>query len=286
MVDLLSVLEQSYDCRKGLFDSLEVLELIKLGLTCKALRDWVRGLWNVNILFSRFVGGVAEFRQLMRDTGAVVSGGLALQFLLRAIWPESDMDVFVGSREARELFGEYLESREGYSKLKDGLRAGSIVGQTTSYERSDGRKIQFICQPRWQHPVEAIVLGFYGTVVMNFITHDTVYSLFPRGTFVDRSMCIIRDRVTDTEKLQFLKYANRGFPLKSLGAGDELVAHRRIGDRYCWKMCLPAVHSGKKDGDSGVEQIRFAIGRRKMLLLRNLNDDRGAQIASVLNSVR
>lgn len=59
------------------------------------------------------------FREEMRKHGAVISGGLALQFFDRAVWQESDMDVFVREGRGSRALGQYLVYKEGYSMSRE-----------------------------------------------------------------------------------------------------------------------------------------------------------------------
>ncbi|KZV93091.1 hypothetical protein EXIGLDRAFT_674411 [Exidia glandulosa HHB12029] len=104
----------------------------------------------------------------------------------------------------------------------------------------DTRQVQIIVADIT--PVQA-VLGFHATMVMNFITWDRVFSLYPAGTFERR-----RAVVTYSEDRHFgkamIKYAARGFRIDSTLFDDEAqrglfkFGPRWVGDSHCWVVKL------------------------------------------------
>lgn len=113
VVDLVDLLYR-YPVWEAFCVFIDNITLVRLSRTCSALYKLRRGEWNLNRLMSRFVENPKGFRDVMRQCGAVISGGLALQFFARKTWEESDMDVFVKDDECACICG-YLVETEGYT---------------------------------------------------------------------------------------------------------------------------------------------------------------------------
>lgn len=119
-----------------------------------------------------------------------------------------------------------------------------------------------------QHPVEAIVSGFYGSAVMNIITWNRAYSLFPRTTFLRREMCVFR-HVDSREEGQLAKYEGRGWKECNLHPEGEILDARRVGDSRTWVIKLGESEE-EDNANTDVESWRFAVGERRMVLLKRL----------------
>ncbi|KAH7909688.1 hypothetical protein BJ138DRAFT_1114747 [Hygrophoropsis aurantiaca] len=84
----------------AILDHLPLDALQKLACVLSAFRVVVVNYFNrrKSVLFAKYVDDVAAFVDMLRDTGTVVSGSLALRLLLPQAstnWPNTDMDVYV-----------------------------------------------------------------------------------------------------------------------------------------------------------------------------------------------
>lgn len=235
------------------------------------------------------------FREEMRKHHAVVSGGLALQFFDREVWQESDMDVFVRRGVGSRALGQYLVQKEGYCMEKETseevfrrylrsvgkvseesvsaskvCRADSGNLQVETYVKMDvgERRVVQIIAPERKHPVEAILTGFYGSAVMNIITWNRAYSLFPRTTFFRREMCVFR-LVDSREEGQLAKYERRGWKECNLHPEGEIMDARRVGDSRTWVIRF-GENEEEDNANAEVESWRFAVGERRIVLLKRL----------------
>lgn len=138
-------------------------------------------------------------------------------------------------------------------------------------KRKDGQRrvVQVISGSK--DPVCAIVEDFYGSAVMNVITWDRAYCVFPHTTFVRRGMVVLRYLRGWRERKQVGKYAGRGFPRVSWSDEvGEMCQVRSVGDRYTWRICF--------DGDGSVEDamdvgsFRFVIVDGGAMKLRSEDD--------------
>ena len=63
---------------------------------CKYFSSIERRVFNIDACLRPFLTRPREFRRMMLDTGAVVSGSFAVQFFLRTRYEDGDLDVYVG----------------------------------------------------------------------------------------------------------------------------------------------------------------------------------------------
>lgn len=92
-------------------------QLCRLRLACKlaneAARSFVRRAYDINRHLKHFFDDPLAFRHLQAETGALISGSNALQFLDRTFYPKADLDIYVDVRYCEQLV-KYLTLREGY----------------------------------------------------------------------------------------------------------------------------------------------------------------------------
>ena len=101
--------------------------------------------------------------------------------------------------------------------------------------------------------------NFLLACVMNFISHDTVYSLYPTSTFIDRHS-LVWEIPSNPEHEAAGKYERRGWAVYdfldvNIMAGRPLelgTLTRHIGDSMCWSFKL----------DSGDEGVPWRVGGR------------------------
>ncbi|KAG8801047.1 hypothetical protein FRC17_006742 [Serendipita sp. 399] len=89
----------------------------------------------------------------------------------------------------------------------------------------------------------ACILQFHSTLVMNVITHDRAYALFPRQTFLDRTGITLGNNGNlNSLKKAYEKYIARNFRIPVAALPDQIdlmsFGHRRIGDSKTWSIEL------------------------------------------------
>lgn len=103
------------------------------------------------------------------------------------------------------------------------------------------------------------------TAVMNFISWDKAYAIFPVPTFVHRKTFLLRQ---DGDKQGLRKYDKRGWKLQKLSIlKDRVPSHtlqplRRVGDEFTW--VIPFAISNVKDEGMEIweghpDSIYFAV---------------------------
>jgi hypothetical protein len=232
-----------HEIAESILSALDAASLVKLGATCRVLRERVRQLWNIDAVLGRFVADPIGFRRLMQRTDAVIGGSVALQFFLRERFRDSDLDVYVPNGVLHlDMVQSYLVDFERY-KLEE-CESPEEMEDEFDYSIVDLRKkvcgqwlkIQLIRTRdiRYGSPIQRI-LEYYGSHVMNFLTWHTAYCLFPRSTLLERSICLMR-RSNFSEICSLQKYAGRGFRLLEKYGSSELVECRRVGDRFTFGL--------------------------------------------------
>lgn len=126
-------------------------------------------------------------------------------------------------------------------------------------------------------PVEHIVRHFYGTAVMNLITADAGYCLFPWRTVVLREMQVVTPQdLTAGEVEAIRKYEDRGWrcvPWYFMAKDREISSAREVGDRYTWTVWFPL--QGECSYCKGCcsikrDPVRFAIMEDGVGILRRI----------------
>ncbi|TFK59315.1 hypothetical protein BDN72DRAFT_729307, partial [Pluteus cervinus] len=181
---------------------------------------------------------IVEFHARMQYAGALISGSTALQLFERVDYPNSDLDVYVQEDRCNGLLS-WLENRydlTGASRwYRDPPHTGRALSRVYTFQRNFyGRRTAVQLIVTANNPLEAI-LEFNLSCVMNFITHEHAYSLFPHFTFVRREALPMNERHHDA---MYAKYYNRGFAIVNLPEEDICVprATRWVNDGQCWKI--------------------------------------------------
>ncbi|KAF8640156.1 hypothetical protein AX16_010256, partial [Volvariella volvacea WC 439] len=241
---------------------------------------------------------ILAFQYLQSQTGTLISGSTALQFFDRSTYPESDLDIYAEHRHALPLVNwlssigykfvaqngqaedvkqafmetsEYVHMTEtgpsrdnvpgGFSESVPVGRFGRGVAGVLNFEKraKDGskRKIQVITAV---HSPKEIILHFHSTCVMNVISHEKAYALYPRATFSHRRSLICSTAGSKQDAAR-QKYRERGWTLEKTTPLAEQYdtrsdfqlncdhrrpgarSYRYVGDRYCWVIPLARTQS-------------------------------------------
>ncbi|KAF5870909.1 uncharacterized protein Bfra_009464 [Botrytis fragariae] len=247
-------------------------DILFFRLTTKQLASSFTSLfktqWNINRQLTRFVKNPVGFRSKLAKHDALISGSFALQFFERRFWLDSDLDIYVqdaNNFRNPEQIGEYLVKHESYrlqgskTEANGGLmnHVGQLkyISQIESYLRTSSTKekpIQIQIIYTTNIPFQAIIKGFHTSLVMNVISWDFAYSLFPDMSFIKRTAYEINGG--DNGQLQAnadqedpeAKYRRRGWEWEKAAAiGDSknlhslnLASRRKIDDSYTWTIIL------------------------------------------------
>ena len=269
---LLDILDTNryYPIYERLCSCLPIRSTLALASTCRQLRQSYQQRWDVNSRLERFVKDPMRLRSQLGQHGSLISGSFVLQFFLRKTWPESDLDLFVEQGAPTEAFDKYLREDEKYQLqstvnktsaksvymmywLKEVCEFWKISRQrklTSSQIRTYYRptsidpqqsKIQIIVTE--EMPILAILTGFYMTAVMNFISWNKAYAMFPRETLLENKTYMLKPLDDYFESLS-CKYSRQGWIMEEVmrsedhSASSGIQTLRRVGDNRTWMVPL------------------------------------------------
>ncbi|KAM5544116.1 hypothetical protein V8D89_002302, partial [Ganoderma adspersum] len=181
-----------------------------------------------------------SFRSIIAQTHTVISGLFALQFLDATYYSNSDLDLYILPNDTLLVLGAYL-LRQGYIYIPKEWQQEDFLEDTqhvlatldvipdiedkdTPNYRSksictvymfqhhvtdeDVRSIQVIVP--WVSPLHGI-LAFHSTCIMNIITYNAAFSLYPYATFNCREFLTLDMKMYPAEVRD--KYAKRGWTM-------------------------------------------------------------------------
>ncbi|CAD0112569.1 unnamed protein product [Aureobasidium uvarum] len=249
---------------------LPIKDIIALTHTCRALEPLYQklvsnGAWDINKRLEKFVKDPRGFRKRLAELDGIISGGFALQFMDRVEWNGSDLDVCVQVGENADAFCRYMEEVEGYdlASRKVGKYAWTHVDM---YDKVvDGEFVRLEIILTHKHPIHS-TLSTYTTALVNAITGNHAYCVFPNATFIKRQTYPTRIPDYFNGVILTQKYKDRGWEFiqripKKKRVTEELdLGYRRIGDKHTWKIALSPISDEAADNAEGaVEGLEFEM---------------------------
>lgn len=256
-----------YDLLELVLDLCSPASLFNLAKTCHsyhaALKPHYQLLWDINRHLKRYFSNPIAFRNLQARTATLISGSSALQFLDRTIYDGSDLDLYVYDDMLKEVCewimsdGYVFVPRPGQQRdldiavlrYRDPIEIYDMPGIVNIIDLvrpEGGPKIQVIAADKT--PMQ-VILGFYSTCVMNVISFEKAYSLYPMATFEKRcSLACAREGpiINTAGELARCKYMLRGWStLRHVPQQEQDDIHspfstclRSIADRFSWVLPL------------------------------------------------
>ncbi|KAI0083772.1 hypothetical protein BDY19DRAFT_863674, partial [Irpex rosettiformis] len=164
-----------------------------------AVKDALPRIFNIHSKLRIFFDNPLAFRVLQSNTGAIISGSFALQFFRRCYYQSGDLDVFV-PKASKNVVGEWLLSN-GYrysprpppvnyqeaienvmrEDISDYQYVPGVLAVLDFVRQKSGmdRKVQLIVV---EETSMSTILNFHSTCVLNVITYNTAYCLYPKAT--------------------------------------------------------------------------------------------------------
>lgn len=260
--------------RDRLLLALDCPSLVRLAQTSRDMREYILSAWNINIRLLRFFDDPVAFRSRLGQCDALIAGSFALQFFEGVTWRESDLDIEVRAGPNLEAMHDYLVSDGGYELSVDGKGRGTqandrdpaaaAAGQAHNEKGRYGSRDVVECRSYYRRrgpstvvkaqliatrdvPVQSVLRCYYTSCLVNFITWNKAFSVFPRATFAEHRTLPLK-KLDARERRCHDKYRERGWRMQRrprLDAAGEFLArvgdehtHRRLGDRYTWVMPL------------------------------------------------
>ncbi|OTB03767.1 hypothetical protein M426DRAFT_12269 [Hypoxylon sp. CI-4A] len=258
-----------YPIRSRLNRFLSTRDILRLSETSWSMRrDLMQNEWNINNKLRPFLNQPLQFRSKLGQCDALISGSFAMQFFDRVVWRESDLDIMVADGEQDGL-AEFLTAIEGYTMTEEKdsptyngmllnpyiIKCRTYMYRVTGDKDLDGKKtadskVQLIMTS--DTPLEAILSSFYTTAIVNFITWNKAYSIFPRATFLDYETAPLKSVNTHYGRLHS-KYSKRGWRMRTEPIYNVALQFcpaygkhdtRRIGGKDTWIIRLDTTSVG------------------------------------------
>ncbi|MCJ1392446.1 hypothetical protein MMC18_005313 [Xylographa bjoerkii] len=252
LLDFLAQHEQYYPMFDRLYSYLDVSDIVALTRTCKQFSGLDKLLlntqWNVDRRLRRFVGNPKEFRALLGRHDALVSGDFALQFFERQVRQDCDLDIFVRKGSDTLALCNYLTDTEDYtsSPIKYGESSEQDIPPTTTLTLSrldrdqiDFRKPKITLHCSHDIPLQEILETTYTTSLMNIISWNKAYSIFPLPTHIQHKTYLLTN-LDDHFGALLSEQSRRGWDVQDvLWQEEESPFHpvqfeRFIGDELTW----------------------------------------------------
>ncbi|KAF7981757.1 hypothetical protein HWV62_31815 [Athelia sp. TMB] len=210
----------NYTVIDNLYMRVDICDVMAMGATCKRGRVlWIeyRGRqYNMNKMLATHVGDTTTFRSLMDATHSVIVGPCLTNFLRRNPTAPHSLAVVVNINSLAR-FKSYLENFEGYAawvgeeqtqakgegiestrrrSARTGLRSGAlsvaaagrledpIQNVITMERKTDGNPTTYIILTTARTCVAKTLMTPVTTMAANFMTANTIVSLYPRATFI------------------------------------------------------------------------------------------------------
>ncbi|PPQ80116.1 hypothetical protein CVT26_012167 [Gymnopilus dilepis] len=282
----------------------------------KAVSSYIRRTFTIEHVLSRFFDPleIKMFRQHQSRTGMFISGSTALQFFNRETYADSDLDLYVEHRYSEMIalwllsIGYTFVPRPKYQAqdLQVALAENmaydnvhfTVPNQTDAFFASTSmgyfgrgvanvynftksnppRKIQLITS--FHCPLE-VILHFHSTCVMNVITHEAAYSLYPYATFEQKRSLIISTEGSKQDSAR-AKYAERGWEMvgrlsqNEIGDSSSAFAQgeRYLGDSRCWKIpILPKLDLPESFIEVNTWSLKYNTAREGVMAFKILLTD-------------
>ncbi|KAI4715738.1 hypothetical protein E4T48_08086 [Aureobasidium sp. EXF-10727] len=261
----------------ALTSQLPIKDVIALTRTCHAFQPLYQKMisnnaWDINKRLKKFVKDPRGFRKRLAELDGIISGGFALQFMDRVAWDGSDLDVCVQVGKNADAFCRYMEEVEGYdlASRKVGKYAWTHVDMVHQYDKVvNGEFVRLEIILTHNHPIHS-TLSTYTTALVNVITGNHAYSVFPNATFIKRQTYPTRIPDYFNGVILTQKYKDRGWEFiqrmpKQKRVTEELdLGCRRIGDKHTWKIALSPISDEAADNAEGaVEGLEFEMEKRQ-----------------------
>ncbi|KAH7904554.1 hypothetical protein BJ138DRAFT_1236942 [Hygrophoropsis aurantiaca] len=226
-----------------MFSLMYLDELMAFASPCRTHRVWVMQYLNRrkdNYLI-QFVSNPSTLLDALRITSSVISGSLALQFLLPAVncsWGAIDMDIY-STQSGYEtilinlLLDGYTMVCNRYSNYYTSFAINRVIKLVKG-----NRSIDIIVSQT--NNVLLPILHFHSTVVMNYLSADSFFSAYPMLTIEYRGLINRSPYNTNVRSTAraLAKYQYRGFSVQSRAThwdkeDDSDRNHRCESDLYC-----------------------------------------------------
>jgi hypothetical protein len=191
----------------------------------------------VDRIYARYFRQVGRFVDVLRLTGAVVTGNAAFEFFTQVNCCD-ELHVIVCETTVQhlkwfliKLEGYYLDKTETFSQA-----------QVLNLRYTLHEKVVVVSVTEARNPYETILQHSYVTSTLNFLSADFGYCLFPQRTMVRKESQICKPNALQREEKEGLeKFSEFGFRVIPWGErrqDEEMSSKPMIGDDLTWTVQL------------------------------------------------
>ncbi|KAH7180276.1 hypothetical protein DER46DRAFT_693395 [Fusarium sp. MPI-SDFR-AT-0072] len=167
-------------------------DFLALFQVCKRLyiikNDILRLICGINAALKTFVIDTTMFRSQLGHYNAIISGPFALNFFQLSSNKVSKLDVFIKEGADADQFTEYLQRTEEYKNDSE----VETIPRRRIYSRLSRPNIQIRVTRTTGLPIETILTSSSTTAIVNVITWNKAYCIFPHQTLIKHEFYPLR----------------------------------------------------------------------------------------------
>lgn len=107
--------------------------------------------------------------------------------------------------------------------------------------------------------------SFYSTAVLNLISWDKAYCLYPQRTLDRNQQQVLKSYLVEREEEGLRKYVARGFSValwNEMEEAEDVAQVRRVGDKSTWVVKLPPIAKGRAVRKTARKEV--VVSRRNL----------------------
>ncbi|KAF4480046.1 short-chain dehydrogenase reductase [Fusarium agapanthi] len=171
---------------------LSLPDFLALFQVCKRLytskNHVLRFICGINAALKSFVADVTMFRSQLGHYNAVISGPFALNFFQLSSNKVSKLDIFVKEGADADQFRDYLQRTGEYKNDSE----VDMIPRRRVYRRLSQPNIQIHVTQTTGLPIETILTSSSTTAIVNVITWNKAYCIFPHQTLIKHEFYPLR----------------------------------------------------------------------------------------------
>lgn len=159
-----------------------------------------------------FLHDAADFKNLLKKTGSIISGSFLLQIILNEYWQDTDIDIYVPYC-MKDYDVEFIEFFKKYELIYENHNTYNLCAKGIEYVNTynvNNKIIQLIV-------VDCSLFGMYSYIISSF-DYDfckNVYGINKYKEYIRmhnfQKIIDKTDMETRTESKRYIKYSDRGF---------------------------------------------------------------------------
>ncbi|KAF4415970.1 hypothetical protein FACUT_12965 [Fusarium acutatum] len=214
-------------------------DFLALFQVCKRLyiskNNILRFICGINAALKSFVVDATMFRSQLGHYNAVISGPFALNFFQLSSNKVSKLDIFVKEGADADRFTDYLQ-RTGEYKNDSEVDMVRVNVKSPQSSRLSQPNIQIRVTQTTGLPIETILTSSSTTAIVNVITWNKAYCIFPRQTLIKHEFYPLRplddDFGSELNDLSLHGWTNRDiiWPDHVREKSQSFIPVRRVAD--------------------------------------------------------